>query len=1292
MRKGETMVRSTVKTKSDGRRTGLAARLLVGVMAALCAILALGTVAHAQTVAPEWHDFSELGTTNLEATPVKFTEGVNAYICSPQADARDVDLNLQEGDFTCSGDAECRNLYASDGHLIRSKRVILKKASGRASSGSMTALYRDAGYMTDGTVFDLVVKAEFESLAPLQYDSYIWDAENLFAACTDHGASTSEYSGQGFRVVLTLNLYKRGTYDMATGQGEALDTPPVFTLVAQDLDVADGSVLTNGGDYGGDYSEGLEFIDNCGQTVHLVNPLTAAQGHSSGSAGAENENGKKLTVGTKNGNTWIHASHGCATYADSSLAIKLYDGAKFAWTGSYPYTDPNGNWVNTYTGWENNEPRTVQLNGMGTYLNFQAAAEDYPEMDDPAKAPETQSKSLGDTVTWSISQTFPYVYEVKPTDWQTGVVSTERSNAPQSIAFSDVLDAAFDASTATVAVKKGGTDGTDVTSQWTKTTSGQTIKMETTDTAHTPADNKESVEGPYTFVISAKLKEGYDLSSYESQDGKKKVPNTATITVVPKVGDDITKTTNKVNVLVGSAPELTVTKTASPTSIASPTADSSKVTWTVNVSNSGDSTISGIALTDALLTERNVAITLDKTTLAPGETATGSAEMAVTQGDINAGSVKNTVKATGTDGVSGDTVESNEADATVTLERKALLTIEKQASPSTVAVGGTVTYQIIVQNKGNVPLSPVTITDEKLGIHDLEISSVLVPGATATKDGLTYGPVTEADAIAGKIENTASAHGVPPTGVDQPADPTDTATVNVTHTQVITLSKTTPSPTLPATTKAGDRVTWNFEVENTGDVTLSNVSVTDPLLAERNITVTLAKTTLAPGEKTTATVSMALTQADINAGRVTNTAKAKGTPSTSTTPVESPEDSATVEIQRGAALDIKKVAKADEAHIGDTVEFDLTVTNTGNVSLSNVTITDELTGDAAVKVADALAPGETATKTVKYGPVTEADAKAKTIKNVASAHGEPPEGVTPPEDPTDDATVTVVARPSLAIEKSVSPEEVKDAKPGDEVEWAMTVTNDGDITVTDVAITDQMLVDRGIKLELDKTTLAPGETTSVKAKMALTQDDIDAGSVKNVAIATGEDPIGGDAGDDGAAKRIESPEADATAKVEQKPDMKVEKSVDPSQASVGQTVKWKVTATNTGNVTLKDVTVDDELLGVKGQVIAGVLAPGKSASVVFDYEVTEADGKEGGRKNIAVVRAVWGIGDSETIERKAEASISVPKAPAATVAKKTTSKAADLVQTGSAFALVTAGAIAAAGAAMGVARRRRKDA
>ena len=113
--------------------------------------------------------------------------------------------------------------------------------------------------------------------------------------------------------------------------------------------------------------------------------------------------------------------------------------------------------------------------------------------------------------------------------------------------------------------------------------------------------------------------------------------------------------------------------------------------------------------------------------------------------------------------------------------------------------------------------------------------------------------------------------------------------------------------------------------------------------------------TLAPGAQIVCTGSYTLTQADVNTGQVTNTATADSdqTPPTETTvPVPVPQAPA-LTLAKDGTLDTTVVAPADRADVGDKVNYTLTATNAGNVTLTGVTIERSEAGGARVRAAAA---------------------------------------------------------------------------------------------------------------------------------------------------------------------------------------------------------------------------------------------------------------------------------------------------------------------------------------------------
>src|SRR4029079_4492369 len=126
--------------------------------------------------------------------------------------------------------------------------------------------------------------------------------------------------------------------------------------------------------------------------------------------------------------------------------------------------------------------------------------------------------------------------------------------------------------------------------------------------------------------------------------------------------------------------------------------------------------------------------------------------------------------------------------------------------------------------------------------------------------------------------NTATATGTDPNG--QTVSDDDTATVPLAKAPALsptkggTLDKTVVAPNDRA--DVGDKINYTLKAKNTGNVTLTGVTISDPKL--RTLTFTQTQpTTLAPGPQLVCTGSYTLTQDDINSGKVDNTATVNGT-------------------------------------------------------------------------------------------------------------------------------------------------------------------------------------------------------------------------------------------------------------------------------------------------------------------------------------------------------------------------------------------------------------------------------
>ena len=119
-------------------------------------------------------------------------------------------------------------------------------------------------------------------------------------------------------------------------------------------------------------------------------------------------------------------------------------------------------------------------------------------------------------------------------------------------------------------------------------------------------------------------------------------------------------------------------------------------------------------------------------------------------------------------------------------------------------------------------------------------------------------------------------------------------------------------------------------------------------------------------------------QADIDAGTdIVNTVTATGNPPTGEAVTDTATETVSVEAAE-ASIDVTKVAdKKSGLKAGQTVTYTITVTNDGNVTLTDVAISDALAGvTVGTLSATTLAPGATATATATY-EVTQADKNAR---------------------------------------------------------------------------------------------------------------------------------------------------------------------------------------------------------------------------------------------------------------------------------------------------------------------------
>ena len=161
----------------------------------------------------------------------------------------------------------------------------------------------------------------------------------------------------------------------------------------------------------------------------------------------------------------------------------------------------------------------------------------------------------------------------------------------------------------------------------------------------------------------------------------------------------------------------------------------------------------------------------------------------------------------------------------------------------------------------------------------------LAPGASETCTG-SY-TVTQADVDTGSVTNTATASGTNPQAVAVTSSSSSVTVEASNATSGLSISKSTDSTGYGA---VGDTINYTYLVTNTGTTTLAP-GVTDNLIPN----VSCPDSSIAPGASETCTGSYIVTQADVTAGSVTNTAYASATDPRNGNPVDSGTSSVTVD-------------------------------------------------------------------------------------------------------------------------------------------------------------------------------------------------------------------------------------------------------------------------------------------------------------------------------------------------------------------------------------------------------------
>ena len=230
-------------------------------------------------------------------------------------------------------------------------------------------------------------------------------------------------------------------------------------------------------------------------------------------------------------------------------------------------------------------------------------------------------------------------------------------------------------------------------------------------------------------------------------------------------------------------------------------------------------------------------------------------------------------------------------------------------------------------------------------------------------------------------------------------------------------------PEKAAGLSAGDTLELFMKVKNSGSELLKDVEVSEILDDDAELTVAWNRSSdpdtgenvLSEGETVPVTVTYTVTQDDIDTGKLVR--KTEASAQTANRDAVEDEQTSEVILKGTASIDFSKkasVQQISDARAGAAIQYSFTVTNSGNVSLRDIEVIDQMEGLSRIEYdweesTDSrtgegyLSPGERVTAYATY-EITTDDIQNGKIVNKAFARGKTMQGKTiesnEPEAPT----------------------------------------------------------------------------------------------------------------------------------------------------------------------------------------------------------------------------------------------------------------------------------------------------
>ncbi|MEX0833833.1 MAG: CARDB domain-containing protein [Actinomycetota bacterium] len=580
-----------------------------------------------------------------------------------------------------------------------------------------------------------------------------------------------------------------------------------------------------------------------------------------------------------------------------------------------------------------------------------------------------------------------------------------------------------------------------------------------------------------------------------------------------------------------------------------------EITYTIIIQNTGEDDLEDIEVNDTILGDLSGDFS---NTLAIGDSETHDFQYTTSENDPDP--LHNEVTAIGSGVVSGDGATST-ADCDTDLIPPPVPDIEvTKDCPASATVGDEITYTIKIENNGEEDLENIEVNDTILGDLSSDFSGSLAQGASETH---TF-PYQTSENDPDPLHNEVTATG---TGVESGDEATDDASCD---TDLIP----PPVPDIevtkdcPASATVGDEITYTIKIENNGEEDLENIEVNDTILGDLSSDFSGS---LAQGASETHTFPYQTSENDPDPLHNEVTATGTGVESGDEATDDASCDTDLIPPPGPVGIQVTKECDASVG-VGGDVNYTITVINTGEQQLDDVVVMDSLLGDLSGDFPDSIAVGDSAFAVVQR--TAGADDPDPLHNEVTAAA----RGAETDEEVSDDSFCdTDILHPAIEIVKTADP---TSGSPGTDITYTYEVTNTGEVTLFNISVDDDILGHIGDIAQLD-----PGDSATVT-----TDTELGTESVHNVGTACGTD--------ENENEVCDEDDADVTVL---NPAIEIVKTADPISGSPGTDITYTYEVTNTGEVTLFNISVDDDILGHIGDIPK--LDPDESATLTANMEL-----------------------------------------------------------------------------------------